>query len=52
MREEIQDRYIFEGRLCDQFISVGQPYIHASDFQTETLEPARDNGAAGILFSN
>ena len=32
MRDEILDRYIFEGRLCDQFISVGQPYLHVSDF--------------------
>lgn len=33
IREEIQDRYIFEGRLCDQFISVGQPYVRVSDFK-------------------
>jgi hypothetical protein len=33
VREEILDRYIFEGRLSDQFISVGQPYLHISDFK-------------------
>lgn len=38
IRQEILDRYIFEGRLCDQFISVGEPYLrlHASDFKLET----------------
>ncbi len=38
MREEILDRYIFEGRLCDQFISVGEPYLHLqdSDFKLTT----------------
>lgn len=31
VREEILDRYYFEGRLCDQFISVGEPYLHLRD---------------------
>ena len=33
IRDEILDRYIFEGRLCDQFIAVGQPYLRVSDFK-------------------
>jgi hypothetical protein len=31
--DEILDRVIFEARLCDQFIAVGQPYLHVSDFK-------------------
>lgn len=34
--DEILDRYIFEGRLCDQFIAVGQPYQHISDFKVSS----------------
>ena len=31
LREEILDRYYFEGRLYDQFIAVGKPYLHRDD---------------------
>jgi hypothetical protein len=31
--DEILDRFIFDQRLCDQFIAVGQPYRHVGDFQ-------------------
>jgi hypothetical protein len=34
--DEIAERYIFDGRLVDQFISVGQPYLHVSDFNLKT----------------
>ena len=31
--DEILDRVIFEARLADQFIAVGQPYRHVADFK-------------------
>ena len=33
LRDEILDRFGFEGRLFDQFIAVGEPYLHVSDFK-------------------
>jgi hypothetical protein len=31
--DEVLDRFIFDQRLSDQFITVGQPYRHVSDFK-------------------
>jgi hypothetical protein len=50
MRDEILDRYIFEGRLCDQFVSVGQPYVHVSDFNLRSWRQAGTSAAPGYAF--
>jgi len=50
VREEILDRYIFEGRLCDQFISVGQPYLHISDFKLNRWRREGTSERPGYVF--
>ncbi|HMD86590.1 MAG TPA: hypothetical protein VKO18_18035 [Terriglobia bacterium] len=50
MRDEILDRYIFEGRLCDQFISVGQPYVHVADFKLRHWGPTGTAARPGYIF--
>jgi hypothetical protein len=49
-REEILDRYIFEGRLCDQFIGVGQPYVHVSDFKLRRWGQKGTAAQPGYVF--
>jgi hypothetical protein len=50
MREEILDRYIFEGRLSDQFISVGQPYLHVADFKLNHWQQIESAERPGLVF--
>jgi len=50
IREEILDRYIFEGRLADQFISVGQPYLHVSDFKLDRWQKVESEEQPGFVF--
>jgi hypothetical protein len=50
IREEIMDRYIFEGRLCDQFISVGQPYVQVSDFKLNRWRQEGTSERPGYVF--
>ena len=40
--DDILDRVIFEARLSDQFIAVGQPYQHASDFKLRGWSKVED----------
>jgi hypothetical protein len=50
VREEILDRYIFEGRLADQFISVGQPYLHVTDFKLDHWQKTESAERPGLVF--
>ena len=50
VREEILDRYIFEGRLADQFISVGQPYLHVADFKLDHWQKIESAERPGLVF--
>ena len=50
VREEILDRYIFEGRLCDQFISVGEPYLRVSDFKLNHWRQEGTGERPGYVF--
>ena len=50
VREEILDRYIFEGRLADQFISVGQPFVHVSDFKLDNWQKVQSAERPGLVF--
>lgn len=31
--DDILDRFVFEARLCDQFVTVGEPYRRVADFK-------------------
>ena len=33
LNDAIWDRFVFDARLYDQFIAVGRPYLHVSDFE-------------------
>ena len=50
VREEILDRYIFECRLADQFISVGQPYVHVADFKLDRWQKIESADKPGLVF--
>lgn len=50
VREEDLDRYIFECRLCDQFISVGQPYLRISDFKLDHWREEGTSAQPGYVF--
>jgi hypothetical protein len=48
--EEILDRFIFEGRLSDQFIAIGQPYRHVSDFKLRTWHKEESGDRSKCVF--
>ena len=48
--EEILDRFIFEGRLSDQFIAVGQPYRHVSDFKLHSWHKEESGDRSQCVF--
>ena len=50
IRDEILDRYIFEGRLCDQFLAVGQPYLRVSDFKVSSWLRQADGERQSYVF--
>jgi hypothetical protein len=50
VREEILDHYTFECRLCDQFISVGQPYLRISDFKLNRWRQEGTSERPGYVF--
>jgi hypothetical protein len=50
IRDEILDRYIFEGRLCDQFIAVGQPYLRVSDFRLNNWHSQKEGDRQSHVF--
>lgn len=50
IRDEILDRYIFEGRLCDQFIAVGQPYLRVSDFKVSRWHRQAEGERQSYVF--
>jgi hypothetical protein len=49
IRDEILDRYLFEGRLCDQFVSLGQPYLQISDFRLNSWRRRTEGGRPGYV---
>jgi hypothetical protein len=51
IRDEILDRFIFEGRLCDQFISVGEPYLRVADFKLRNWRQEGEGDQPKFVFS-
>jgi len=52
--DEILDRFMFDARLADQFITVGQPYRHVSDFKSHAWrkEASGEHSKCAIDLTN
>jgi hypothetical protein len=48
--DEILDRFIFEQRLSDQFIAVGQPYRHVGEFKLRSWRTEEDGDRSKCDF--
>ncbi len=51
LSDEVLKHYVFEPVLADQFISVGKPYLHVSDFEVQGVEQKTNRAATFHLRS-